>query len=239
MLKSILTASFGVMIAVSQIAMGEEKPSSTPAPTSADSESKQGSEENKAPKAEPIKKSAPKKLEDKKSAATNGSHDHKKDKRQGHAHNHGTSRIDIVATGKNLTISGEFPLMDLLGFERVPMSEEEKTSLGNVFQIFRQGSVIQPAVSGCTMTKMEANVEPPFTATPRTRRTRNSSAADTHHGIDFELAWQCPEEVTKLKVGVFDNYPGVNQINIQFINQTKQGSISLKRADKKTEIELK
>lgn len=240
MLKSFLTASFIVTIAINQSAMSEEKPSTAAEAPAAAADSKNESDTKNPPAAEPVIKSSQKKTDSKKDAKTTEPHVHKKEKRQGHAHNHGSARLNVVVTGKNITISGDFPLMDLLGFERVPQSEDEKSSLSNIFHSFRQGSIIQPAASGCTMSKMDAKVEPPFTGASNRGQTSSASVKkETHHGIDFELAWQCPEEVSKLKLGVFDSYAGVNRINIQFINQSKQGNIDLKRSDKKTEIELK
>jgi len=173
----------------------------------------------------------------------------KKEKRQVHAHSHGDSKLNIIASGKELAISGALPMMDIAGFERPPKTNLEKETLEKALNAVRAGQLLAPKSDNCQVVKSEAEIDPPFPAEQLGQAGKEASKAqskaqskaaskEAHYELDLNLVWVCNAEVSKLSVGAFETFPGINRITFQFMNQTKQGDITIQRSDKKTEIQL-
>ena len=150
----------------------------------------------------------------------------KKHKRKAHAHEHGKSEFKLIVSGNTLSLDGTLPMDDIVGFERAPSNEAEKEAFKAAIELIKTGKLIAPENTDCVVSEAKAEVDPAF------------DPKITHYELDIELAWNCQTPVTKLKLDGFASFKNINGLKFMAVNQGKQTSFSVKRADQKTVVPL-
>ena len=145
------------------------------------------------------------------------------------AHVHGEVLLNIVIEGNSLAAEMISPAMNIVGFEHAPATREQKTAVTvAIGQLEKTGTIfVLPEAAGCS--GKSANVE--------------SSLADQlheeHHGEDDhgkhedghaefhvtqELQCTNASALGSLEVKLFETYPGVESVKVQWIKNSRQGA---------------
>ena len=150
----------------------------------------------------------------------------KKTLRKAAAHVHGSSELNIVASGNKFSITGSLPMDDIAGFERAPHNETESAALKSAFDLIKDGKLVAPENADCKIADPKVFVDPTFDKTI------------THYEVDIDLSWSCQSPVKNLKVEGFNNFKNINALKFLVLDQGKQTSLSLKRSEQKTTVSL-
>ena len=132
----------------------------------------------------------------------------------GKAHEHGVAKLDIALAGSGIVVLLDTPLDSIVGFERAPRSDAEKTRvvaaearLRDATQLFQLDTS-----AGCTLAKVV--LKAPVlgwggAAVPE---------KDTGHAdLDASFEFQCRDasRAGAMQLGLFDAFPALSRINVQ------------------------
>ena len=143
---------------------------------------------------------------------------------QGHAaHVHGEARLNLAWSGVELLIELESPAINLLGFEHAIQSAQDRQRLQQVVSTLKQGaaSLITPnAQAGCSIAQVDVD-----------SALMDDVAGDTQHAdFDVAISYRC-EAIDALhsidSSGLFKVFPGLQQIEAQWISDRSQGAREL------------
>ena len=144
---------------------------------------------------------------------------------QGHkhgAHQHGVAKLLVAVDGKALEITLESPLDNLLGFERAPRSDAERTAVRNMAQRFHAaaGLFTPTAAAGCVVQGAELSSE--VLAPALLVKDGGGAAAakpiqggDGHAELQATVRFVCanPAALKGVGVGLFKVFPKFRQID--------------------------
>lgn len=150
----------------------------------------------------------------------------KKTLRKAAAHVHGSSEMNVVASGNTFSVTGSLPMGDIAGFERAPHNEAESAALKSAFELIKVGKLVEPENADCKITDPKVFVDPTF------------DQSISHYEIDIDLSWNCQSPVKNLKVDGFNSFKNINSLKFLVLDQGKQTSLTMKRSDQKTIVPL-
>lgn len=160
--------------------------------------------------------------------------------RRGHgAHVHGTGALNLAVETDEIEIELISPGHDLVGFEHVPRSSEEKAAVENAIATLRDGAglFVFPAAAGCRLE--EAKVETGMAETGYEEGHKeghghghepgDGSRGETHAEFRAHYRFHCeaPTRATHLDVKLFERFPGIEQLNARVISASGQSALEL------------
>jgi hypothetical protein len=167
--------------------------------------------------------------------------------RQHAAHAHGIGRLNLALEDRGLYIELHSPAANLFGFEHAPSSEDEHTTRHNAVARLRQGDRLFRVVetAGCRMTGVEldsplldaAAAEEQHLHTGPEEHARDPGDDHPHDAdhadITAEYHFVCayPGRIDQLIVGLFEAFPGTEQLAVQYIIGGRQGAATLSPAN--------
>jgi hypothetical protein len=146
----------------------------------------------------------------------------------GKAHEHGAVKLNVVAEGKQLTISMESPLDGVVGFERAPKNAAEKAKVDAAAAQLQAADKLfrVDASAACRLTKTTLMA-------PVIGLGVVAPAADKagHGDLDAEFIFECQDtsKVRQLELGLFDAFPGMKRIDVQAATPAGQIKRTLRR----------
>ncbi len=146
------------------------------------------------------------------------------------AHVHGLMRLDIAVDQQVLTVQLASPLDSLLGFERAPRTPAERRSADALLK--RMGvatTLFKPdAAARCVATSV--SIESAALQAPAPASGPQAGHAD----LDVRYAFTCanPDQLTTLKIGLFDAFPRLRKIEVQVAGARAQSRQTLQRPNK-------
>lgn len=145
------------------------------------------------------------------------------------AHQHGVAELDLVREGGELEILLKVDGQGVVGFERAPRSEVERSrveaaraSLGDGGSLFAL-----PAAAGCQL--VAGDVDVPHAGDPEARRD-GSEAAESHADWRASYRYECARGTAADSVdlaGFFVAFPGIARANLQWITDDGQSGAAL------------
>lgn len=177
--------------------------------------------------------------------------------RQHGAHEHGVCSLNIAQDGTGLQIELDSPAVNIVGFEHAPSSEEEHEALESALERLRDGAAlfILSGEAGCRL--VSADAKTPLADHEAGEAHPVDSHDDEHHEAhqeerehhdgheqeheegheheethaDIEAAWRfsCghPEMLDRIGVRLFDVFPRMQRLQVQYITEKQQGAASL------------
>lgn len=149
------------------------------------------------------------------------------------AHQHGVARLDVVLDGKQLVISLESPLDNLLGFEHVPRNDRQRAAVKKMEAALQAADAFQPDVAAaCTL--RHVSVDHPF----QDAAAKGAAAADQgkaqHNDADVSWTYECakPDALKQIAVGLFDRFPQLAKLKAQVAGPRGQTARTLTRRQK-------
>ena len=140
-----------------------------------------------------------------------------------HAHVHGVAKLNIAVEGKNLTLSLESPMENLLGFEHPPRKPEEKVALANLKQQLLQPSQLFALPAKAVCKSIAVHLDSPLWSTPAAQKSLS------HADLDAEFTYECtqPQSLTNLTVQIFERFPRLQRMDVQIITISVQHMMQL------------
>jgi hypothetical protein len=150
-------------------------------------------------------------------------HDHAAHADQVHehaAHEHGTAQLDIVLEGSQAHIHLQSPAANLLGFEHHPQTEQQQATLRNAMRTLQQ-ELFHFEGGACTMTGAQAETD------------IHDENRDGHADFEIEYRFDCADtaNVGGVETHLFEHFPGISKVRVQFIKGAHQGSANLTPAN--------
>ena len=133
----------------------------------------------------------------------------------GKAHVHGKATLDIAIDGSRLTLEFDAPLEDLVGFERAPANDRERTALGQLDAYLESGRAFTPpAAAGCRQTGSTV-----------TRTTSGSGHAE----VRVQWSAECVNigAVNAIDAPIFSQYPRLHRIDVRAVTPKGQSAARL------------
>ena len=177
-------------------------------------------------------------------------HGHDQEHRQHDAHVHGIAALNLALEGEEVHIELDSPAANIVGFEHAPSSEADHAAfdkavaaLKNGDQLFRFNNE-----AGCRMEK--AMVTSPFLKEEHDDQPNKHSedhghekkgehgheeheGEETHSDIEAVYHFECdqPGKLTQLTVELFESFPATEELNVQYVIESKQGAKELTAKD--------
>lgn len=133
-------------------------------------------------------------------------------------HAHGEATLEIALDGAVLTLTGESPAMDLVGFEAVPDTPEREAAVADTIEALGADALFVPtAAAGCTAEAAEAE----------------HHVEGDHAAFEIERRWSCaaPEALASIETDWFERFPGTQAIEIEAIGAGGYASQELEAGD--------
>lgn len=158
--------------------------------------------------------------------------------RQHGAHVHGVGELNVVVENTRLQIELDGPAVNLLGFEHAPNTREQRETLRRTLARLKQGAelYVMPASAACRQVDVNVHTALDEHERPHGDDTHHSDHDEDHsheHGehTDIEAMWHftCtqPEALDSIRIRLFDAFPMMQRLQVQFITPDHQGGIEL------------
>ncbi len=157
------------------------------------------------------------------------------------AHVHGISELAIAMEANLLEIELSSPAMNLTGFEHKAVTPKDVAAAENVASILGQPDNLFSISGGrCTLVKTfvdisdvaednnEKNKIRPGNQ-PRQHLHGNTHQPNSHSEINATFHYNCDDisGLSSIAVALFDKFPGIHQIHTIWINEKRQGAMTL------------
>lgn len=148
------------------------------------------------------------------------------------AHVHGRAEMQVNIQRSTLVIDLKIPAIDVLGFEREPVTAEEhqlvKTTTHYLKQVNQWIEIVEAA--GCVVESNKARS--PYDSEKDHAHDHHTHSNTHHHShSDFLVSakWNCskPAALTNIQVDLFSQLPRVQTINVSWIANETAGIATL------------
>mgnify|MGYP001828388177 FL=1 len=189
------------------------------------------------------------------SAEEKHEHGHDDEKRQHGAHVHGIAALNLALEGEEVHVELDSPAANIVGFEHAPSSEADHAALDKAVATLKKGDQLFRfnSEAGCRMEKARvtsalldedhgdrANDHGHEKEEARGHDEREHEEhgheeheGETHSNIDAAYHFECaqPGKLTQLTVELFEAFPGMEELNVQYVIESKQGAAELTAND--------
>ena len=183
-------------------------------------------------------------------------HDHDHEKRQHDAHVHGIAGLNLALEGEEVHVELDSPAANIVGFEHAPSSEADHAALDKAVATLKNGDRLFKfnSEAGCRMEKAEItsallddehddhghetkeahehdeHKHEKHGHEEHGHDKHEEHAGEVHSDIDAEYHFEC-EQPGKLTVELFEAFSGMEEINVQYVIESKQGAAELTPAN--------
>jgi len=148
-------------------------------------------------------------------------------------HVHGSAELNVVLMGKQLQVEFASPAINLLGFERAPINDEETEVLNDAITQLLDGRwLIGNSLANCQLSTQafEAPVyeEHSHDQDEQHDHAGHEGGAQAHSNFRVQYLYDCPTPPPRqLQLIAFDHYSGIETITVQWIAERGQGIAQL------------
>ena len=153
-------------------------------------------------------------------------------------HEHGAAQLDVAIGSGELEIRLDSPAANIIGFEHEPRNRKQKETMhAAIDKLEAGGSLFQMGNdAGCTL--RHADVDMPF-GKQHASHGHSSHGHGEHAGehadeeshADIVASWtfrcQRGEEIETIRVGLFEHFPQLKRLKVQYITDKGQGGTML------------
>jgi len=160
------------------------------------------------------------------------------------AHTHGLAQLNIALDGNTLALELESPAINIVGFEHKPRSSQEHDALKSAMALLRKPDAlfVTDAAANCKAGHVE--VHSSFEDTDYEAHQDHDEehhAEEKHHDVDdhgnseehsdieahYELSCVNTDKLKIINVRLFEKFPAMHNIALQFIGERGQTSVQL------------
>lgn len=168
------------------------------------------------------------------------------------AHEHGVARLNVAVEGNNLYIELRSPAANIVGFEHPPRTGAQKDAVSRALKELKAGDkwFIPSPGSGSRLAsaRVETDIDHHDGHTPESDHDQNQNEprgskesrdedhrdADAHEHerhseFTAEYLFMCknPKALSHVDVKLFQNFPGIEHIEVQLITEKRQNAQDL------------
>lgn len=159
------------------------------------------------------------------------------------SHVHGNAELNVVSIGQQVQMEFISPAINLLGFERAPITAEEAALLNGVSTQLEDGDWLTgDALSNCRQTT-QAFAAPMYDEQPHDHdeehdHTSPDTGLEAHHNFRVQYLYDCPAAPPRrLRITAFEHYRGIESITVQWIAGQQQGFAQLSASNPELTLE--
>lgn len=153
------------------------------------------------------------------------------------AHTHGVAELQIAVEGGRLEITLEAPLEVLLGFERAPATEAQRTAVRAMAQRMRRPDAlfVLPPAAQCALQSVALRSAALPPALLGEQDAPFAPAADDHADLDASYVYRCaaPSSLTAMEIGLAAAFPRLKTLSVQIVSPRGQTARTLKGGERK------
>lgn len=169
-------------------------------------------------------------------------HEHEHEYRQHGSHVHGVAELAIAAEGESVLVELDSPAANILGFEHAPSNPEQEQTLHHAVEHLRDAQHMLRFNPQSRCRLVEVDLDSPLLpadAMHEQQAGHEHEQAGEHHDeaghADFTVSYRfhCADmsSLEHLHVGLFDAFPGMQNIQAQFAIGGHQGAVELTPAN--------
>lgn len=139
-------------------------------------------------------------------------------------HAHGVATLNIAQQGSEVSLELESPAVNLVGFEHVPTSEEERKAVEQALTILKDGDRLFHFSPSADCRLAESRID-----TPLTEQESTHEHGDSHADIVAEYHFTCarPGELQQLNLRLFQTFPATEELEVQYLTDKGAGAAEL------------
>jgi hypothetical protein len=188
-------------------------------------------------------------------------HEHEHEHRQYGAHVHGIAALNLALEGEEVHVEFDSPAANIVGFEHAPSSEADYAALDKAVAALKNGDQLFHfnKEAGCRMEKAmvtsalleeehdshddkhsddhdkdhEEKGEHDHEKHEHEAHGHEEQEGETHSDIEAVYHFECdqPAKLTQLTVELFEAFPATEELNVQYVIESKQGAKELTAKD--------
>jgi hypothetical protein len=154
------------------------------------------------------------------------------------SHVHGSAALNLVTDGAAIHIELISPAANLVGFEHAPVSEAEHAAHKNALSTLeKSGGLFRfNKTAGCRTEHVEIVSESTPAVQPQGHEAHRHHAADDDEHADkghsditaiYRFTCDAPGKLETLHIGLFDAFPALENLSVQYITDGRQGAATL------------
>lgn len=191
-------------------------------------------------------------------------HDHDAEHRQHGAHVHGIAALSLALEGNEVEIELDSPAANIVGFEHPPSSADDQAALDKAIATLNDGDSLFRFndAAGCRMESAEVSSElldddhedhddhethdgheahsdeETEGHQDEEHKGEHAHEGEAHSDIEAAYRFECdtPDKLTALTVELFEAFPGMEKIEVQYVVESKQGAAELTVKDQVVEF---
>lgn len=158
-------------------------------------------------------------------------HGHKDEHRQYGTHVHGIAALNVALEGPEVQIELDSPAASIVGFEHAPSSAGDHAALDKAVATLKAGDRLFAFndAAGCRMETATVTSE----LLEDGHEGHGDGEDGTHSDIEAVYHFECaqPGKLNQLTVELFEAFPGMEKLNVQYVMESKQGAAQLSAAN--------
>ena len=169
------------------------------------------------------------------------------------AHQHGVADLNIAMSNNDLLIEWHTPADNILGFEFMPKTDQQKQTLSDSLSLLKQPSSLFEIPKQAQCDLKQTQVHNPFESKKMAEndhkehehkehehkehehkehehKEHGHDEDETHAEFDVQYSYHCqqPDYLTGLKInGVFKHFPRVETLNVAWLNDSQQSAATV------------
>ena len=158
--------------------------------------------------------------------------------RQAEEHVHGAAELAIALDGNTLSVVFESPLFNLVGFERAPATVEEENALRTARERLADGASLfimnEDAECKEISDAAQVGISIPVDESDNDDHDEDHDDADHDHEeghadvfVEYTFSCETPRRLDRINIGLFDAFPGLEEIETIYLGPDKQSAITL------------
>lgn len=166
-------------------------------------------------------------------------HEHENEYRQHDSHVHGIASLNMALEGDEVHIELDSPAVNIVGFEHAPSSEADHAAVDKAVAMLKDGGKLFEfdESAGCRLEKAyvaSALLVDEYDHDEHEKHEHDKHGHDkheeeTHSDIEVVYHFECakPGKLSQLTVELFEVFPGMDKLNVQYVIENKQGAAEL------------
>ena len=166
-------------------------------------------------------------------------HDHDHEHGSLGAHEHGVGRLDVALEGRTLEFELDSPAMNIVGFEHLATSAEDKAKVAAAKEILLKPNALfsMPEAAQCSVTSLKLE-SPLFGDKPDADDHDDAKAGEHHehseiHG-NYTFVCKVPAVLKTLDLSqIFKSFPATQKLQVQLISPKGQSGAEVRPSNPK------
>ncbi|KEZ72612.1 DUF2796 domain-containing protein [Pseudomonas syringae] len=158
-------------------------------------------------------------------AAEEHDHDHGDEHGSLGAHEHGVGRLDVVLEGKTLEFEFDSPAMNIVGFEHVATSDEDKAKVAKARELLLKPNALFSIADAANCSATSVKLESPLFGDKDDDHDEHADAGEADHHEHSEIhghykfVCDAPAILKKLDLSqIFITFPDTKKLQVQLIS---------------------